>query len=89
MDNVTYFQHQMCTPTWLTVGYWVQGSREERRHNVLMVGSANYFAHPDKIEALVLSETGALTTISAYMKNNLEATMFKVVGARQPKVSER
>lgn len=89
MDNATYFQHQMGAPVWLHVRYWVEGSREERTHMVLMVGSANYFAHPDKIESLVLTETGALTTISNYMKNSLEATMFKVVGVSQPKVRER
>lgn len=89
MADVGYFQHQLGAATWLTIKYWVEGSEEERMHNVLMVGSANYFGFPADIEALVLSETGALITISQYAKHNLDATMYKVVGATQPKVRER
>lgn len=81
-----YFQHQMGTPAWLTVHYWVDGSKSPRIHHVLMVGSC---INPGQLsndipEALVLSETGKMYPITAYMKN-MDAMIFKVVEAAQPK----
>ena len=84
MDN-NYAQHQMGTPVWLAVRYWVEDSKDPRTIHVLMVGSSTSFAHPDGVEALVLSETGALTPITKYMRN-IEATMFQVFGVSTPKV---
>lgn len=84
MADSNYAQHQMGTPVWLVVKYWVEGSREEQHHNVLMVGSCNKWGSPEDIEALVLSDSGRLHPISFYMKG-IEATMFKVIGVAQPK----
>lgn len=81
-----YDGHQMGSVAILTVHYWVEGATNHRIHNVAMVGSCHSYGMSDKVEALVLSETGNLYPISAYMKN-IDATMFKIVGIAQP--SER
>lgn len=83
MADNNYFEHQMVAASILTVEYWVEGSTQSRKHTVAMVGSCNSFSKPEAIEALVLSETGALLPITQYMRN-IEARMFKIISIAQP-----